>query len=160
MPGRKPKPTHLKLIMGNPGRRPLKPDTIDPEPVLPDPPEHLFAEAKEEWRRIAQGLYALRLLSTLDINALSAYCQSYAIWKRATIAIDKMADPLTGGLLVKTANDNPIYNPLVGIANKAARDMVNYAAEFGMTPSARARINAGGEAPSTATFDKTDKYFT
>jgi phage terminase small subunit len=41
-----------------------------------------------------------------------------------------------------TTNGNAIQNPLIGTANKAASDMVRYAAEFGMTPSARARISA------------------
>jgi P27 family predicted phage terminase small subunit len=151
MRGRKRKPTHLKLIMGNPSRRPLRPDSIEVEPVLPDPPDHLFEDGKAEWRRVAQGLYALRLLSTLDINALAAYCQSFAIWKQASEAIT------AGGLTIETTNGNVIQNPLVGIANKAASDMVRYAAEFGMTPSARARINAGGE--GQAPKDPTEKYF-
>jgi phage terminase small subunit len=58
MRGRKPKPTHLKLVTGNPGNRPLKPDSVEVDAILPDPPEHLFEEAKEEWRRVSQGLYA------------------------------------------------------------------------------------------------------
>ena len=49
-------------------------------------------------------------------------------------------DQLTSGLMIKTTNGNPIQNPLVGIANKAAAAMVRYAAEFGMTPSARSRV--------------------
>ena len=53
-------------------------------------------------------------------------------------------DPNAAGLLVKTTGDNIIQNPLVGIANKAMSDMVRYAAEFGMTPSARVRLNGSG----------------
>jgi hypothetical protein len=51
-------------------------------------------------------------------------------------------DMLTGGLMIKTSNGNAIQNPLVGTANKAAADMVRYAAEFGMTPSARVNTTA------------------
>jgi P27 family predicted phage terminase small subunit len=57
------------------------------------------------------------------------------------------------GLVVKTKSGNIIQNPLVGVANKAMADVVRYAAEFGMTPSARSRIEVGGStlgAPQTA----------
>ena len=36
--GRKPKPTHLKLVTGNPGRRPLSAVEAQAVPALPPPP--------------------------------------------------------------------------------------------------------------------------
>jgi P27 family predicted phage terminase small subunit len=68
------------------------------------------------------------------------------------------ADP-TGrsALLVKTANGTAVQNPLIGIANKAAADMVRYASEFGMTPSARSRVHADTTAAEAA--DPAKKYF-
>ena len=157
--GRKPKPTHLKLVTGNPGRRPLNKAEAMPEPDLPMPPPHLNDEAKVEWGRVANELYKVGLLTGLDRAVLAAYCQSYAIWCQATNAIKKMAekDTLTGGLMIKTSNGNAIQNPLVGTANKAASDMARYAAEFGMTPSARSRINA--ETPDNRKEDPASKYF-
>lgn len=147
MRGRKPLPKHLKVIQGNRGKRPIKDTTVEFEISLPMPPPHLNDDAKVEWGRVAPMLYALRLLSDADVAALAAYCQAYAVWKEATTAVQIMArsDPLTKGLLIKTTNGNAIQNPLLGIANKAAADMVRYAAEFGMTPSARARLHAEGE---------------
>ena len=65
-------------------------------------------------------------------------------------------DQLTGGLMIKTSNGNAIQNPLVGTANKAAADMMRYAAEFGMTPSARTRITA--EAPAQDA-DPAERFF-
>jgi P27 family predicted phage terminase small subunit len=66
---------------------------------------------------------------------------------QAERALSKMAesDGVTKGLLVKTRNGNAIQNPLVGTANKAMADMMRYAAEFGMTPSARSRLSTDGE---------------
>jgi phage terminase small subunit len=43
---------------------------------------------------------------------------------------------VTGGLMIKTTNGNAIQNPLVGTANTAARDMLRFASEFGLTPVA------------------------
>ena len=56
-------------------------------------------------------------------------------------------DQLTSGLMIKTTNGNAVQNPLVGTANKAMGDMVRYAAEFGMTPSARSRVAKDPFAP-------------
>jgi P27 family predicted phage terminase small subunit len=159
MRGRKPLPSHLKVIQGNRGKRPIKAESIKVEPTLPMPPPHLCDEAKVEWGRVASMLYALRLLSELDVAALTAYCQAWAIHKQATEALNLMAksDAVTKGLLIKTTNGNAIQNPLVGIANKAANDMMRFAAEFGMTPSARARINLGDSKAPEA--DPAEQFF-
>lgn len=156
--GRKPKPTHLKLITGNPGKRPLPKAEAKVVPALPTPPPHLSDEAKVEWGRVSEDLFKVGLLSGIDRAALAAYCQAYARWVQAERALAEMAkrDQLTGGLMIKTTNGNAIQNPLVGIANKAAADMVRYAAEFGMTPSARSRINAE---PPAEEKDPAASYF-
>lgn len=157
--GRKPKPTHLKLVTGNPGKRPLPKAEAKVVPALPSPPPHLSDEAKVEWGRVSEDLYKVGLLSGVDRAVLAAYCQSYARWVQAERAIAEMAkrDQLTGGLMIKTTNGNAIQNPLVGTANKAAADMVRYAAEFGMTPSARSRIVAAP--PEDGERDPAAEYF-
>ncbi len=156
-PGTKPKPTHLKLIEGNRGKRPFNRKEARIAPALPDPPPHLSADALEEWNRVAGWLHRIGLLSEVDRAALAAYAQAYGRWVQAERAIAKMAekDQLTGGLMIKTSNGNAIQNPLVGTANKAASDMMRYAAEFGMTPSARSRIETEGEQKA----DPADRFF-
>lgn len=151
--GRKPKPTHLKLITGNPGHQTLREDAIRPAIAFPMPPAFLSDEAKVEWGRIGSELYALELLTSIDTAALAAYCQAFAIWKSSVEALNAMAahDQLTKGLMIKTTNGNAIQNPIVGTINKAAADMVRYATEFGMTPSARSRLTAG-IAPARSKF--------
>lgn len=54
-------------------------------------------------------------------------------------------------LVVWTGNGNLIQNPLVGVSRRAAADMLRFAAEFGMTPSARSRIDT-----EKAALDATD----
>ena len=53
MAGRKPKPTAVKKLEGNPGKRKL--NTKEPVPAkgMPDCPEWLLPEAKKEWERLA-----------------------------------------------------------------------------------------------------------
>ena len=143
-PGTKPKPTHLKLVTGNPGKRTLNRKEAKAKAAIPVPPAHLTADAVEEWERVATELFNLGILSEIDRAALAAYAMAYGRWVQAERAIARMAekDQLTGGLMIKTSNGNAIQNPLVGTANKAASDMVRYAAEFGFTPAARARVRA------------------
>lgn len=59
-------------------------------------------------------------------------------------------DLLTGGRMIKTSNGNVIQNPLVGTAIKAGSNMVRYAAECGMTPSARVRLAEDGSGAATS----------
>lgn len=142
-------PTHLKVVRGNPGKRPLNDREPVPERVLPDPPPELSEDGLAEWTRVVGELHRTGILSEIDRGALAAYCQAYGRWAQAERAIAKMAekDPLTSGMMIRTTNGNAIQNPLVGIANKAMSDLVRYAAEFGMTPSARSRIHAQGSEP-------------
>ena len=87
------------------------------------------------------------ILSALDRGALAAYAQAYGRWVAAERALRVMAarDAVTAGLVIRTQGGNAIQNPLVGTANKAMADMVRYAAEFGLTPSARSRVTAAGD---------------
>lgn len=158
MRGAKPKPTHLKLVQGNPGKRSLNKAEAKPALMLPTPPTELNDDAKVEWGRVSDELYRVGLLSKIDRASLAAYCQAYGRWMQAERALTRMAasDPVFNGLMIKTKNGNAIQNPLVGTANKAMADMVRYAAEFGMTPSARSRIEAS--APQGANQDPTAEF--
>jgi P27 family predicted phage terminase small subunit len=141
-----PVPTRLRLLRGNPGKQAIRPEPQPPEPIaLPEPPDFLNDEAKSEWARVGEELRRLRLLTIVDTKSFAAYCVAYARWAAAERALKGMAerDSITHGLLVKGSLGTPIQNPLVKVAANAARDMVRYASEFGLTPVARARIAAG-----------------
>jgi P27 family predicted phage terminase small subunit len=144
-PGPPPTPNVIKLLKGNPGRRPIRPEPqpqIPPNP--PDPPAFLAGYAVDEWYRLAPELHRLGLLTIADVSAFAAYCQSYARWREAEEALARMAakDPAGHALLVRISSGAAV-NPLIKIARLAAQDMVHFAAEFGLTPVARSRISAG-----------------
>jgi P27 family predicted phage terminase small subunit len=147
MRGRRPIPTHLKLLRGNPGKRPLPANEVQPTVPehVPCPPPFLEDHAREEWHRIAAQLCRLNLLTIVDVNPLAAYCQAYARWRLAEEALAEMRkrDPMLNALMLRAKNGTPMQNPLVLTSARAAADMVRYAVEFGLTPSARARIAAG-----------------
>ena len=58
-------------------------------------------------------------------------------------------DPVMSGLIIKGKYGDAAHNPLVSIARRAAGDIVRFAAEFGLTPVARARLSAAGWEPSS-----------
>lgn len=137
MAGRKPIPTELKKLRGNPGKRPLNKKEAKPGKLTRTPPvpEHIQGAARREWRRMARTLKELGLLTEIDLPALEMYCQMYGRWVDAETKVREM------GMIVKTNNGNPIQNPYLAIANRAAKDMKALLVEFGMTPSARSRVN-------------------
>lgn len=142
--GRKPNPTALRLVKGNPGKRAVNKKEAKVALAQPTPPAFLCDDGKVEWGRVVDKLYSAGLMTELDRAVLAAYCQSYGRWAQAERALARMAekDPLNSALMVKTTNGNAVQNPLVGTANKAQADMVRYALEFGMSPSSRSKVNA------------------
>ena len=139
MRGRKPTPTRLKVLTGNPGKRTLNEHELDPEPAIPDCPPELGAVAKQEWGRLAGELGKLRILTNLDRAALAAYCGAYALWIEAIEQIEKY------GSMVKSPSGYPQQSPYLAIANRQVELMMRIASEFGFTPASRSRISS----PST-----------
>lgn len=137
MAGRKPKPTALKQLEGNPGKRKLNKSEPVPAKGIPTCPEWLLSEAKIEWERLAAVMDQMGVLTEVDRAAFAAYCQSYARWKEAQEHID------SGGSTFETEKGYQQQTPWVGIANTNQKLMMQAAAEFGLTPSARSRIVAG-----------------
>jgi P27 family predicted phage terminase small subunit len=153
----RPIPSYLKLLRGNPGRRPINRHEPQPElpPEPPPCPEFLGAYARAEWERVSVELFRLRLLTTLDLMSLAGYCQAYQTWRTATETLSSMAsrDPVMSGLIVRTQAGNGAANPLIWIAASASRDMLKFAAEFGMSPASRTRISVDAAAGATGKFN-------
>ena len=134
MPGRRPTPTKLKLIKGNPGKRALPKDEPTPDPVIPDKPEGLGEEASKEWDRIAPELERLGLLTQLDRAMLFSYCQAWGAVLELQAEIDET------GWWVPTGDGGRKRNPAAASLNEAYRRLHSVAGEFGGTPAARVRL--------------------
>lgn len=135
MRGRKPTPTHLKLLAGNPGKRPLNGREPVPPVVIPECPEWLDAVAKEEWNRMSVILAEMGLLTAADRSALAAYCVAYARWVQAEQLVQKF------GPIVKSPEKGfPMKSPYLTVADQALESMRKLMVEFGLTPSSRSRI--------------------
>lgn len=144
MPGRRPKPTHLKVLAGNPGKRSLTP--TPPEgavgavltPGTPVMPEHLTSEAAAAWRRLAPELAGRGVLTRADGFALELLCEAYAEYRAARVAL-----ALHGTTYTTEGISGPMVRarPEVAIAADAFRRFARMLAEFGLTPAARGRAH-------------------
>jgi len=141
MRGRKPLPSNVVRLRGNPGKRRL--NDAEPRPLAKTPtcPACLGDEARTEWKRLSNELSELGLLTGLDRAMLAAYCQAHALWVEAVASIERY------GMMVKSPNGYPMQSPYVAVANKQVEIMVRIAAELGMTPSSRTRIRVGEKTP-------------
>ena len=134
--GRKPKPTVLKRLEGNPGKRPL--NEMEPVPPTVDLrcPKHLLPEARKEWKRLAPILMHMGLLTAADAVPFEGYCTAYARWLEAQEEITRH------GSIYKDNEGRIRPNPYIAIANQQMREIKSFAAEFGLTPSNRSAMLA------------------
>ena len=131
----RPKPTALRLLQGNPGKRPLPKGEPTPDAQLPPPPDHLSPVAKEEWQTMGPQLLQLGLITWIDKPAFAAYCTCWARWAEAEKALQAT------GPVIRSPGGTPMLNPYYCVANQALSQMRSYLTEFGMTPSSRSRIS-------------------
>lgn len=134
MRGRKPKPTKIKKLEGNRGKRKLNEKEPMPEIAIPDCPPHLEGEAKAEWNRITNELHIMGLLARADRAALVSYCVAWADFVKAMHHIEE------DGEVIQSSKGGYYQNPWVSIKNSAMDRMLKISAEFGMTPSSRTRL--------------------
>ena len=74
MAGRRPKPTKLKLVTGNPGKRKLNDNEPQPAREIPSPPSHLTDWGKTAWGRMTVLLDGMGVLTVADTFALERLC--------------------------------------------------------------------------------------
>lgn len=145
-------PAAIKAVTGNAGKRAIDLQAgVQPLVVIPDRPLHLNADGKKEWDRLAPQLYPLGLISELDRANLALYCQAWGRWVHAEKQIAKLekATP-DAGLVQSSPNGYLQMSQWLIIANKSMEQVNKYAAEFGLSPSARSSVspsaNQGGDA--------------
>lgn len=134
MKGRKPHPTAIKKLKGNPGHRPL--NELEPKPNLniPESPDGLDKTGKQEWKRITKHLYDLNMIADMDLAVVFGYCHSFEQLIDSAMKLKKT------GLLIKAPSGYPIVNPLLSINNEAKRQMLKYAQELGLSVVQRSRL--------------------
>jgi P27 family predicted phage terminase small subunit len=140
-----PKPTALKRLEGNPGKRRLNTREPQPLPGEPEMPEGLDDIARKEWERLVPVLLRMRVLTEADQMALANLCRAYSTMIQAEEQMRLQAIPGKSPLVKKLQRGFGYQTILLRIIN-TQMDIVNrQLREFGLTPASRSRIvvNAG-----------------
>jgi P27 family predicted phage terminase small subunit len=153
--GPRAKPTALKELAGNPGKRTL----ADGEPVPPagaiELPKWLEGEeaesvrAREIWAELSPVLVSMRVLTIADRFAFGRYCQLHARWEALNVERSKRGWK-GWSYALKGKDGQPRYAaplPQAGEERAILEDLAKLEACFGLTPSSRTRIRVDASAP-------------
>jgi P27 family predicted phage terminase small subunit len=139
--GRKPKPTNLKILQGNAGRRPLNKTDISVEVLekAPECPEWIGRHGAEVWARVADWLVGSKILAESDTHNLEAFCSAYQNYRDASEHIR------LHGLVITNQNGELKKNPACTVVAESLRQMNVYGASLGLDPASRTRLAAPNE---------------
>jgi P27 family predicted phage terminase small subunit len=128
------KPTNLKVLEGNPGKRDIPKNEVKPKPVANKCPSWLPDEAKAIWAEYAPKLERLGLFTEVDGIDFQNLCISAAEVRMHTEAL------MQNGYTTETPQGFIVQRPEVAMRNKAILMVTTLSAKFGMSPSDRAGL--------------------
>ena len=109
---------------------------IDAPPSVPPAPAWLSDIAREEWDRIVPMLQASKVMSPRHQQTLAAYCDSLADM------IEADRELKANGATFMDDKGRVSNHPAWNRKRDARNQMLKFAAEFGLTASALARVTA------------------
>jgi P27 family predicted phage terminase small subunit len=141
------KPTQLKLIAGNPGKRELNHREPKPAKGRPVCPAAMSRRAKQIWKETCDQLASMGILAKADRHQIAAYCEAVALAELCNKVLTKE------GVSFITPQGYVGARPEVAVRNRAWTTLRQFAKEFGLTPSARANIEVNPTEPESAALD-------
>jgi len=128
MAGRNPKPTALKRLQGNRGKRPLPANEPKLTLGVPDMPPDLDVIAREEWERVTPELLRTGVLAKIQRAGLEAYCRWYSIWRRRMTELESARGRARRTAFLEAA--------------EASKRLLAFAAQYGLTPAMQTKVAA------------------
>lgn len=170
MAGRAPKPTNLKLVTGNPGKRAVNRSEPDPTYLQNlQAPDWLTADARQVWDELAPRLARAKLLTEVDVDALAMGCVAIAQFRcaarttgerlvRSKVDYDELGKPRAP----KPDAGGEYINPWLIAQSMSFKQAMAVFQQFGMSPAARTRIaiNPQGDLFTDGSGKASDSYFT
>lgn len=142
--GRRPKPTALKVLQGNPGQRKLNEHEPKPPQGAVTQPESLSNTAAIVWDELAPIAIAMGTLTTADVAAFTTLCELEAT-RRASSA-QKDVEGFSPFLVTTSVDSagtehmNIKEHPAIKLERNTAAALRPYYEKFGLEPVGRARI--------------------
>lgn len=146
--GRTPRHPDLKILNGRTDHTDSGGRTVAPAPpfvrLAPDAPAWLGEHARAEWERVVPELQRLGLLKPIDGAALTAYCEMWDVFVRATQEVHATGLVIENHSVKKNGTENTWYtrNPAVEIQRNAQQAVRAWCSEFGLTSAAEAKVSA------------------
>lgn len=162
--GRKALPSNVHVLNGNPSKKKFSvlSDGARVPVEAPAMPKHLDAGARKEWKLIVPELEKLGLLAKVDRAALAMYCVAFSRWELAELKLKGLGE---SGLVDTTPNAHKQMSVWLQISNRAQEQIKSSLGDFGMSPSARAKVNVTlqqdlfGDQGAQKPHDSAGKYF-
>ena len=153
--GRKRLPSAVHELKGSYQKNPKRRRKKEPKPPSGNPtcPRYLDRIGKGEWRHVTKLLDNMGVLSLADKSALAMYCQTFSEWRKAV----KMCQEHGAWSVTFDEQGNPETkrNMWDSVRERTAEACRKWLVEFGLTPSARTKIEV-----DTSTKDDFDQFLT
>lgn len=144
------KPTELKVLEGNRGKRPLAVNldsTFRPETGMPTVPKGLSPGARKVWKRLGAELLRYNLISVVYSDIFEELCETVADVKELRHSIrakqnllrSEGKDPMAA-FTVMTPNGMPQQHPLYQILKSERQMMLSLLSKFGLSPAEQANV--------------------
>jgi|WetSurMetagenome_2_1015567.scaffolds.fasta_scaffold131137_2 P27 family predicted phage terminase small subunit len=147
--GRKPKPTAQKKLQNNPGKRAINKKEPMAKRTAVIAPAHLDELSAAFLKRIQPGLDEMHVVADVDLPALELMALHYSLaWRAAEILKEQ-------GLITVDAFGGKHKHPMLQVMKDNSSSYKAFAAEFGLTPSSRTRL----QAPDLPDEDELEKAF-
>lgn len=168
MAGRRPKPTHLKVLQKNPGKRKLNTKEPKPRKAIPDPSDRLTDRARDIYMLAGEHTLRMGVLTDVDglaLELLATAADEYfsaqeilkGIAETRTLEVLGESPRLKDGMVYESETQNGKIiraHPANGIASDAWKRAKSMLVEFGLTPSSRSRL----QGPSEDENDEHDEF--
>ncbi len=146
--GPKGTPLALKVLNGNPGKRPLNRNAPRPK-NKPTMPAGMSEPAKAVWAEVIRDYGATGVLTGLDSHILRGYCECVVRYSHAASLLE------SSGPLVKGARQGELVkSPMHQVVRDEAELMIRFADRLGCTPSARNALTAQTQDDQGDALDK------
>lgn len=130
--GRKPKPSHLKVLNGSAKKHPDRVNKHEPKAPSgrPPMPRYFDSVAKVKWKELCDLLDEMGVLSSADRTVLEMCCTAYSEYRKLHATIDNHG---------RVGDDGKAHS-LTSSLHKYRAEVVRHMSELGLTPSSRSRV--------------------
>jgi phage terminase small subunit len=152
--GTLPTPTKIRILNGNPSRRPLPTNEPQFTPGIPDRPTGMSLGARKHWEGLVGEMADAGVLRRVDGGALAMLCEDLAMLdtlrkglagqaREITKKAREKKQQISGNALTALSRTTEGRRTLTTIRELSAQIIIQRR-EFGLTPSSSTRVQASG----------------